>query len=467
MKEGRFGEIRKIRNEVVSSLPEEKKSDVGLIRKEVFKKDRDLNKNVSIEDKNEVLERSINKYIKDFKIGRSGSNGCIEALHSQMANYGEIMKVLRKKEISCSRDQVAEKEAFVRKQLEENSDKSVFVILKKMLEQAEEDGDDILAAIVGLKRVHEEKTGNIAKHAADTSDSSLIIPRRSRMTVDPNRIVSDRIINKKREAEEYGDGFHLAYYHSLQKIFQECLDQDEEGMVEKPFLHISLHGKGEVKTDGDIVVANGMRKGKLPCEPEIARWIKEEMEENFRIFGLEKDEQTSYTINVVEEGQKYCGNQIQVDRRFGLNGHKPLGGNYQYIQIELSLSVRNKYQEELGQIFADIIEKFRKNFPNEESLKEYIRDNRTDKDDKRRRGVMVKDAKFIDGLEKDRILLNKSHRSALNVQVGEKVLVNNELFVVGPATKKDLEHRMPILSKDSDIRGKVTIEGLKKEKQEQ
>lgn len=54
-------------------------------------------------------------------------------------------------------------------------------------------------------------------------------------------------------------------------------------------MHIFLHGKTN-KTDdaGDIIISNTIRNGKMPCDPQIARWFSDKLNDKIQAAEITK-----------------------------------------------------------------------------------------------------------------------------------------------------------------------------------
>jgi len=310
-------------------------------------------------------------------------------------------------------------------------------------------------AILSLKNVFEDYIGLLAQDVAINSGASCLLARKTRRVLDANRVPNSRKIKIKNRLE-FGHGLYLAEYLFLQKIFKETLGQEEAGEVEKPFLHISLHGKSNKPDDvGDVIVSNALRHGKMPCDPQIARWFSGELNRKIKEKGVKKKDGSYYTSGVAIEGERFCGNVVQSDRRYGRDDFKgiSLGENYQYVQVELSPFIRQNYLPELQNIIGEILTDFKKNFSTANQLDEFLKKNQTVEDEHRLNSEMYLNIKQVndDEIRSGEILLSKNYRDALSVEIGDSILVDGVEYLVVGADKEKFGLLQPVVKSDVNI----------------
>lgn len=278
--------------------------------------------------------------------------------------------------------------------------------------------------------------------------------------MDANRPEDVRRISDKNSREEFGHGYYNAQYQLIKKFSENSQDYQENNKeLIKPFLHISLHGKSDKSDDaGDIIISNGLRKGNMPCDPQIARWFSDKLNDKIKERGLIKDNNDYYFSGVAKEGDRFCGNIVHTERRFGSKTFNALGSNYQYIQVELCLPLRAKHFPELQDILGEILIEFQEQFVNSEDLKTFLQSKMTPEDKIRLEGNLYTEAAYFSDIPQGVIQLSESYRLALGVEVGEKVLVNKREFVVKATEKDKLDLRKPILSSNENFSKEVIIE---------
>ena len=433
LEENRFKTIKKRRGEVMTNLSPEQQQDKGLIRKLVFEKSLKDDVYLTEEEKEQIFKRALNRYFLLYKIGKKNNNTCVEAVHSQMANDGEIWNILRTQEKwkYLDRKEVLKKVQELHKKIVNQGypKKRVEPIIKE-LKQTYRD-DELATTILSLKNIFEDYVGVLAQETAIDSGASCLVARKTRRILDANRVPSSRKIKVKSRLE-FGYGLHLAEYLFLQKIFKEALGQKEMGEVEKPFLHIALHGKSDKPGDaGDIIIGNALRDGKMPCNPQIARWFSEKLNKKIKERDIRKQEGACYTSGVAIEGDRFCGSIVHCNRRYGRGDFEgmPLGENYQYIQVELSPLIRQNYFNDLKGVLNEVLQEFQEQFANKEVFEEFLRANTTEEDLNRLEGKMY----YRDGLQESeevgdgQIAMSGSLRRAFagGLKIGDTVYIYN------------------------------------------
>ncbi len=466
MQEGRFEIIKSRREKVLKDMPADEKKDTGLVRLKVFELSRELDDNLPEEEKKEIIDRMINRHIAEYEIGERGRNFCVDAIHSQVANTGEILNILHNRGDYTKEDNqriIALEEKINAEIAKRCSQKRMDVVIGEMLNEEEYKGDKLARIILQIKRLHEDYTGELTTDVATQSSGSYFIARFVRRYLDANRPAESRKI-KKQSRIEFGHGYQFAQYYLLQRMFKETIGQEKEGEAKKPFLHISLHGKTDKSGDvGDVILANGLKYGKMPCDPQIARWFAERFNAKMRERNI-KDEESGefFSAGVSKEGQRFCGNSVHCERRFGSNLLKPLGENYQFIQVELSPKLRTKHFSETKEILAEILEEFSAQFKEENQLREFLEKSKTKEDEYRLNGKMYCDVHFDKNIPSENILMSASQRMVLGVKVGEEVIVNGKIFIVHKMPKEKIKSRNIFIG-DANMKnkGKVTIEKKK------
>ncbi|EKE21997.1 MAG: hypothetical protein ACD_7C00083G0010 [uncultured bacterium] len=467
MKEGRFGEIKTRRNEVVENLTKDSDNkDKGLIRKEIFLISEEKDKNLLPEEKKEISDRMINRYFLDYGVSERGNNTCVDAIHSQMANTGEIVKILKRKpewknteatEIINKGVVIAENIVAIRKN---SPQRDIFSIINELTEKY--GSDKLSIAILKIKELHEDYVGSLAQEIAKKSDSSYYIARKTRRFMDANRPENVRKISDKNSREEFGHGYYDAQYQLIKKFSENSAEYQENNKeLSKPFLHISLHGKSDKPGDaGDVIVSNGLRNGKMPCDPQIARWFSDRLNSKIKERKLSKNENEYYFSGVAKEGSRFCGNVVHTERRFGNKTFNALGGNYQYIQVEMCLPLRKKYFSELQDALGEILIEFQEQFRNSDDLKTFLQSKMTLEDEFRLEGKLYARVAYFSNIPAGVVQLSESYRLALGIEIGEKVLINKKEFVVGATEKDKLDLRKPILNSSENFFAEVVIERM-------
>ena len=468
--EGRFMEIKNRRKDVVENLPTNQQEDKGLIRREVEKISASGDIELSEKRKKEILDRALNRYMLVHHIGEEGNNTCIDSVHASMANTGEIINILKTRDDWDELTDDGNVAMVINKEVEINKDilqsfeggqYRIGTIVKELCNSDKYKNDKLAKAILRVKNLHEDYVGALANNVAVNIDSSGFVARFARRYLDANRLPAGRKI-KKQNRVEFGKGYHLTQYCFLQEIFKEALEQEEEGEVQQPFLHVSLHGKSNKSGDvGDVIISNAVRDGKMPCDPQIARWFSDKLNNKMRDAEITKKKDGSYyTSGVSIEGCRFCGNVVHSDRRFGkkdFEGMK-LGKNYQFIQVELSPFIRKNYFPKLQKILSEILKEFQEEFSNIDSFQDFLKQNETEEDRQRLEGKLYIEVVKFDDVPEGVIQLSSNFRDALGVNIGDSVLIDDERFIVGEITKDKINVRKPIVSSNSNVSGKVVVD---------
>jgi len=467
MREGRFEEIKNRRNDAVESIADKNnEKDKGLIRKEVFHISKEKDKELSTEEKKEISDRMIGRYFLDYGISKKGNNTCVDAVHSQMANTGEIVRILKRKPEwqNTTREEIINKEVAIAEDIlnikKDNPQGDIFSVINKLIEKYRD--DELSMVILKIKKLHEDYLYPLVSEIAKKSDSYYFIARKTRRFMDANRPEDDRKISDKNIREEFGYGYYDSQYQLLKKFSENSLDyQEDKNEMHKPFLHISLHGKSDKPDDsGDIIIANGLRNGNMPCDPQIARWFSDRLNDKIKEKGLVKNNDEYYSSGIAKEGERFCGNIVHTERRFGSKAFDALGSNYQYIQVELCLPLRKKYLSELQEIISEILEEFQEQFRNTDDLNDFLNSTITPEDSLRLAGKIYTEAIYTPDVSKEIVRLNKNYRLALGVEVGETVLINKKEFTVEDTTGDESKSRRPILNIEEKFIGQVIIEKI-------
>jgi hypothetical protein len=469
LEEGRFSDVKELRTGVGSKLPEDSQKDRGLIRKEIETAEISGREELPEEKKEQILNRALNRYFLKYKIGEVGNNTCVDAIHSSMANTGEIINILKSREdfqdlteegISSIIKLEGEINKVILEYFKKGND-TIGSIVKQLRESEKYKDDKLTKVILGIKNLHEDYTGSLASIVMEYTKGSGMVAKFVRRYLDANRSPDSRKI-KKQDRLEFGYGYHLAQYCFLQKIFRESLGQKEEGKVEQPFLHISLHGKSNKPGDaGDVIISNAVRDGVMPCDPQIARWFSDKLNDKLQAKGVTKNSGERYTSGVALEGDRFCGNIVNCDRRFGKKEFSgmSLGKNYQFIQIELSPFIRKNYFEKLQKIIGEILQDFQMEFITEEGLERYLKENKTEEDKFRLEGKLYKKAGiYAKGeIKEGEVALSKNLRAALGITVGDKANITkangeeDQFKIVGARKINNQIPRIPMFADNQGI----------------
>jgi len=179
---------------------------------------------------------------------------------------------------------------------------------------------------------HDKFTGKIVEGIVKETNCSSIIATVSRKKVDINRP------RNKKNCEAIDE------YRDIIKQILEHLDIiNNYGGLSRPYLHLAIHGmKDEYNKDIEI----GTRCG-ATCSENIKDWLVEGLMESIKSVGIDKT---------------FPGDLSKSVHRLGnLNSNQNYPGyakNFNTIQLELSLNLRQNHRKEIIKIISDLILKF-------------------------------------------------------------------------------------------------------------
>lgn len=235
---------------------------------------------------------------------------------------------------------------------------------------------------------------------------------------------------------------------SVATNYQKMLKENilREVMEDEPFLHLAVSESRtpEANDVGDIIITGGLRDEKLPCYPQVARWLKEKLSEVTKKYGV--------TVGVANEGDRLCGARVHVHRR------EEVGENYQFLKIKVPSDMLRQYGEEFHHALNDVFDKFNEEFSNKEKLKTFLRENETQEDRYRLEGKIYTELKNDPEVSQGDVLLNKNLRKALGIELGDKITIEGQEFVIKKPSKEKSLIRKPIIGAGNQFPGRVVVE---------
>jgi len=257
--------------------------------------------------------------------------------------------------------------------------------------------------------------------------------------IDPD--ATDAIKNRSQELKN----MIKAYQVALVEIVGRMMKQGE------PFLHMLVSERRTTK-DNDIVIAGGMRKQGFPADPRVLRWFQEKLTEKLEGDEIQEVADKPVRVRIAEEGETICGSPVHVSRR------EILGDLYQFIKAKIPINVLQSKRNEVVDILARIAQDFQDEFPDEESLQNYLEEHTTEEDKVRLEGKILKEAMIVSDddriesqsdittLESDHIAFTKNLASAIGVLEGDRVMVVKD---------NDLDERQFTVTIVKKINGKI------------
>ena len=183
---------------------------------------------------------------------------------------------------------------------------------------------------------HDKFTGDIVEGIAKEINCSAIIATVSRTIAD---------INRSRN-EENGEAID-EYRASIRQILEHLNIIDIDGTLLKPYLHLAIHGMKD-KNNNEIEI--GTRYG-ATCSEHVKNWVVEEIIKSFTSTGIDRN---------------FPGDPSKSVHRLGdLNNNQNYSGyreNFNTIQLEFSLRLRQNHRKEIIKMLGDLILKFSRVF---------------------------------------------------------------------------------------------------------
>ncbi len=212
----------------------------------------------------------------------------------------------------------------------------------------------------------------------------------------------------------YRDAMIKAYQKKMKEIVAEQMEKDE------PFLHMLISEKRN-GADDTIILAGGMRNGKLPANPQVLRWFAGELQKKLNEDNIIIDGKP-VKVKINMEGEPVCGARVHVERR------RVLSDTYQFIKGRVPTHLlKGENGKKVVNVFAEMAREFQEQFPDKKSLEEFLQTNTTEEDRNRLEGKMY----YKDGLQaseevgKGQIAMSSSLRRAFagGLKTGDMVYV--------------------------------------------
>lgn len=454
----RIKKIKETREQVVEELPEKQKTDKGEIRLRLSELLMEEDKTLPKERREEIAKRAINRHIRELNIGNPEIKGHIEALHAATPTTGEILKSMEKnfpglpksKIFQLNREFNQEIEALQEAHPELMTSEIINILIK---EQKDERSQKLLY----LKQRFDEATDKVAEEATRPYNISYLIPRRSRLLVDMNREILDRKITSKVTALEYGLGAKEVHWTVLNNLVSNACSINQQGEVESPYLNLTIHGKAREGT-ADVVVANGLKRGKMPCYPEVARWIKDKLEEKIKEKRIISKAGKLATVSVAQEADDFSGDKNLINYRYGDKTHKGFGELLQVVQLEIERDVRKRSSRELSKALAEIMQDFSREFKGKEQLEGYIEQHETEENRERKKGIIRLATATHPSIQLGSVGLSKGFRTILDLEIRDTVLIEGEEYEVSKAPKEFVGKKLVIFPEEGTFPQEVKVQ---------
>ena len=175
-------------------------------------------------------------------------------------------------------------------------------------------------------------TGNIVERIINEINCSAIIAAVSRKIVDINRPRNE----KNSEAiDEYRD--------AIRQILEHLSILNENCKLSRPYLHLAIHG---MKDDYNKDIEIGTRYG-TTCSQGVKDWILAELKKSLASVGIDNIfpgdiSKSVHRLGDLSSNQHYSG----------------YGENFNTIQLEFSLNLRQNYRKEIIKMLSELILKF-------------------------------------------------------------------------------------------------------------
>ena len=445
----RFSKVRQTVKEVIAQLPVEKINDRGELRYRVSRRLIEQDKNLPPEKQKAIRERGLRRYL-EYHLGVSEIHGHLEAVHAKQPEA--FFFAMKQKFPGLTTREIIELSRQANDQAREyqQARPGLFVseVLAALRDQAGEQEQEKLRHLFVLMNRFDEKTDKIVLEAAAQSQVSLILPQKSRLIADLARESQTRETDHKLTPREYALGAREAYWQALRAVMTNTGLLNEAGKLTAPFLQISLHGMVAQVEEAELVIGAGMKNGQLPLEPEIARWLEGKLTAKIQSSRILNKEGNLARVRIAIEGEPLCGASANCQCRHG-DGERHAGFSemLQVAQLEIDRSVRKQHLSALGEIMAEVLTEFSAEFPNRTALENYISQNQTEADQKRRQGVISVNTVSSERIKPDKVGLPQVFRTALGVKPGDQVMINGQEYDVVMAPKDLAAERAAVLGK--------------------
>jgi antitoxin component of MazEF toxin-antitoxin module len=277
----------------------------------------------------------------------------------------------------------------------------------------------------------DQYTGEIARQFGEIG-GSFIIGKSNRLELNLNRPDDTRDVLGTEEEQ----GEANAEYRRQKRAILEKTGNLEGEEAKNKYLHIALHGKGAPG------FAIGTKNGKT-CHPDIQKWFVVKLKEKIGGYGLkEKDGQPPIVDN---NSSRYPGDD---SKSMGREMH---GENYNTIQLEVGRHLRKEYQEELAQIFHEIIEEFTSEIakpPTTDASEDALDDEREQTAEETRKKV-------------EKVLTPTKHQLEVRKQFGKYVGEDKVTFTPDAAEKAGVVTGEMVLIRKGENEIKLKVEVLK------
>ncbi len=180
-------------------------------------------------------------------------------------------------------------------------------------------------------------TGEIAEGVIKKINCHGIIATVSKTIADLNRLPNQKNEDAIKE-----------YRQTIRGILEYIDILDDNDKLIKPYLHLAIHGIRNT-VHGPLSIEIGTRSGKT-CSPEVKDWF------------IEKLKGCDWEIQI---DKKKIGDRSKIVHRWGDKSgsyYFGYGSNFNTFQIEISRMLRENHQDELIDIFRDIIISFNETF---------------------------------------------------------------------------------------------------------
>jgi len=462
----RYKEIKNVRQEVVDSLPEQQKDDLGEIRLRVSQIMMVRDKNLPSDQAEQIAERAINRYVEELHISNeSGINGYIEGIHAATPNHAEIFNTFKdifpdENEASL-KEKIATTTAQVDQLLTEHQEDgwlrgTAIVALRK------EDNDPLIDKILELYNRVDHGTREVVLGVNKINKVSCLVARKSRLVTDMNHSSLSRETLDNTPTQEYLLGAREVNWEIQKKIIAETVGLDDDGKAQAPFLCLTVHGKSN--SGPDFIIGGKVKFGQAVCDPAIANWFKSELERIIEEKNIINIKDQSATVGINLEGDKYSGSDNFLATRYGDDQHNGFGELFQTIQIETDTRMRKKSLETISQILAQVLEKFKEDFFDKEALENYIKTNRSLSDQERLDGLHEFSTMTSDKVSKGSLGVSNILRDLLNIQIGDNVEMAGKEYIISSAPKELLKFRRTIfVNSNDDLPNLIKLKASSKE----
>ncbi|HLG25198.1 MAG TPA: hypothetical protein VI588_00170 [Candidatus Gracilibacteria bacterium] len=289
---------------------------------------------------------------------------------------------------------------------------------------------------------HEEGTLDITKAC-----KNWLAVKQPRVVTDVNQLPKNLPASLRSEGSIFTREYNLNAVKAQRDLTARVLERednlDSNGKAKNPYLAVYVHGKVDTRGHDFEIAAAAKIGDKGPIDPRVAFWIAERLREKIGARGMKNINGETPAVNVVASNGSYSGSPALTRLRSGdaVLGFKGFGDNFQALQLECGRYVRDNHANDISTMLDEVLAEFSDEFKTAEDFTKHdqYRSAYQEKIVREKAELFARGKILFAGKSEDRILLGKSLREELEVEVDEKVRVAGREMTVGQMSLADLK----------------------------